>query len=198
MPELPTPIVVPAKNGSVKLIRRDEGFGLSTVQNGTASHQEPFLDRAALESLQRAIAGALETLPPGPEQIRSEKVRELYRRTSEHYRRLRYQSAIDLGWAAAERALKKLGKPVPARQGRDWDFKPGSAPGASASAGTDANPLFAAASWTGDWEIWGWEQGAYWSHRGKVPKKALDKEHGLRMAMLRDEIAKEIGLEEKP
>lgn len=182
-------------NGALSLEVRGDVAEFRLVQGSLISHQAPSFDRAQLQHLRDSIDAAIDQLPLTPRQV---LVQELYRRLSEDSRRIRFQTRIDLAWECARRKVKKIGRPVPERENRDWECKDYTSPGATSR--QIESPLddhfFVAVDWTGHWNVWGrTKEGEYWSYSGDVRKAVAEKEYRRRIDARQAEIAKEIGLE---
>ena len=181
------------KEGRIDAITCGNGVTLRTTKLGITSAVH--LDREELTKLLDQLDAIRDKLPYTEQQ---EKRRELTRRLSEDRKKIEYRVNIDLGWDMAMRKLKQLGKALPERKDSDWDMKPGSAPAAFGDAHLeDGSKVHAGASWTREWEVWGFTpEGGYWSHRGRVPSKRVEEKLAALLKIRREKIAGEIGYQE--
>lgn len=182
-------------NGALSIDVRGEVAELRLVQGGTTSHQAPSFDRAQLQQICEQLDEAIKLLPPTRRQV---LVGQLCRRISEESRLIRFRTSIDLAWECAMRKVKKIGRPVPERENRDWEGRNCSSPGATATPieSPQDEYFFVAVDWTGHWNVWGrTKEGQYWDYSGNVKKSTFEKEYRRRIDAREAEIAQEIGLE---
>lgn len=144
----------------------------------------------------KILQAQLHLLSKDTAKARSAKIIEIHKELAEERRKTQLRQGAALGWAVASKKLERLGIPTPTENRGDWDCRPASAPHirGEITEGEHA-PTYIAASWTGEWEVWGWKEGEYWSHHGKISRKAIEERVETIMTELYKEAAKKRGIE---